>query len=142
MKKQNALAAGTSETEKVDEFMASLDYPLKDVVTHLRKFILDVDKQIVEGIFWNAPTFYYSGTIEPFDPKEYKRYIVGFNLFRKDAVRLIFLRGADVKDPGGLLEGDYKDGRRLAQFSSIEEVKRQEKALADIIRQLLVQVKG
>jgi hypothetical protein len=137
MKKENNLATGISEPEKVDAFMAALDYPLADVVNCLRKLILSVDTKIGEGIFWNAPTFYYTGKMQPFDPKEYRRYIVGFNLFKKDTVRLIFLKGALVKDPTGLLEGDYKDGRRLAIFTSIKEVKSKEKALQQIIRQLL-----
>jgi hypothetical protein len=141
MKKENNLATGISVPEKVDAFMAALDYPLPDVVNCLRKLILSVDKKIGEGIFWNAPTFYYTGKMEPFNPKEYKRYIVGFNLFKKDTVRLIFLKGALVKDPRGLLEGDYKDGRRLALFTSIKEVKSKEKALEQIIKELLKVIK-
>jgi hypothetical protein len=34
-------------------------------------------------------------------------------------LRLIFLRGADVENKKGLLTGDYKDGRRLALFTSV-----------------------
>jgi hypothetical protein len=137
MKKESNLNAGISEPEKVDAFMDALKYPMKDVVQYLREFILKTDKKIGEGIFWNAPAFYYTGKMQPFDPKEYKRYIVGFNLFQKDCVRLIFLRGADAADPTGLLDGDYKDGRRLALFKSLDDVKSNEKALKNIIRSLL-----
>jgi hypothetical protein len=117
--------------------MDAIEYPMKDVVEYLRKFILKADKKIGEGIYWNAPTFYYTGKMEPFDAKEYKRYIVGFNLFQKDCVRLIFLRGADATDPTGLLEGDYKDGRRLMLFKSMQDVKSKEKALKNIIKSLI-----
>ena len=137
MKKVTNLNAGISEPEKVDAFMDALKYPMKDVVEYLREFILKTDKKIGEGIYWNAPTFYYTGKMQPFEPKEYKRYIVGFNLFQKDCVRLIFLRGADAADPTGLLEGDYKDGRRLALFKSMDDVKSKEKALKNIIKSLL-----
>lgn len=137
MKKETNLNAGISEPEKVDAFMDALKYPMKDVVEYLREFILKTDKKIGEGIYWNAPTFYYTGKMQPFEPKEYKRYIVGFNLFQKDCVRLIFLRGADAADPTGLLEGDYKDGRRLALFKSMDDVKSKEKALKNIIKSLL-----
>jgi len=36
-----------------------------------------------------------------------------------------------------LLEGDYKDSRRLASFTSIDDVKSKEKELTSIIRELL-----
>ena len=137
MKTGTNLTAGISESEKVDEFMSTLKYPLIDVVRYLRKLILGTDKAIGEGIFWNAPTFYFIGKMKPFEPKEYKRYIAGLNLFKKDCVRLIFLRGASVTDSTGLLEGSYKDGRRLASFRSIGEVKIKEKDLKKIIKQLL-----
>src|SRR5690349_13053331 len=77
LKKENALYAGISETEKVDTFMDALKHPLHDVAEGLRKIILGTDKSIGEGIFWNAPTFYYTGELKPFDPKTYKRYLVG-----------------------------------------------------------------
>lgn len=137
MKKQNNLATGISEPEKVNAFMDNLDYPLADVAHALRELILKTDKKIGEGIYWNVPTFYYTGEMKPFDPKTYKRYIVGFNLFQKDCVRLIFLRGADVNDKSGLLEGEYKDGRRIASFRSMADVKKNEKELKKIIKTLL-----
>ncbi len=140
MKKENALAAGVSEPEKVDAFMKELKYPLKDVATYLRTFIMSVDKKLGEGIAWNAPVFYYTGKMELFDAKEFKRYIVGYNLFQKDTLRLIFLRGASVDDPSGLLEGDYKDGRRIALFKSIEDLQSKEKELKKILKQLIKQV--
>lgn len=136
-KKLNGLHTGTSEPEAVDAFMKDLKHPLLDVAERLRKVILSVDKRIGEGIFWNAPTFYYTGRMKPFAPKSYKRYIVGFNFFKKDCIRLIFLRGATVSDPSNLLEGDYKDGRRLALFHSLNDVKSRGKDLKNIVTQLL-----
>jgi hypothetical protein len=140
MKKENALAAGISEPEKVDAFMKDLKYPLKDVVEYLRTFILGVDKNVGEGIFWNTTTFYYTGKMEPFAAKEYKRFLVNFNFLQKDTIRLIFLRGASVDDPAGILEGDYKDGRRLALFKSMDDVKSKEKELKKILKQLIKQM--
>jgi hypothetical protein len=140
MAKESIMTTRASEPEKVNEFMSKLKYPLSDVVQYLRKFILSVDKEIGEEIFYNAPAFFYTGEMKPFKPKEYKRYIVGFNLFKQDCVRLIFLRGVSVTDPTGLLKGDYKDGRRLALFGSIAEVKSHENELKKIIKQLLKSV--
>jgi hypothetical protein len=131
------LTTKTSAPEKVDEFMSKLKYPLFDVVEYLRAFILSADKKIGEEIFWNAPAFFYTGKMKPFKPKEYKRYIVVFNLFKKDCIRLIFLRGASVIDPAKLLEGDYKDGRRIISIKNIADVKSKEKDLKKIIKQLV-----
>lgn len=137
MKKETNLTTGISEPEKVDEFMSKLKHPLFDVAQYLRELILSTDKKVGEGIFWNAPTFYYTGKMKPFNPKEYKRYIVGFNFYKQDCLRLIFLKGADVPDPAGILEGEYKDGRRVASFKSIADVKRNEKEMKKIIKELL-----
>ncbi|MEZ4806379.1 MAG: DUF1801 domain-containing protein [Flavobacteriales bacterium] len=133
----NALYTGVSEPETVDAYMKKLKHPLHGAAAELRRIILKADKRIGEGIYWNAPTFYFTGEMKPFDPKTYKRYIVGFNFFKKDTLRLIFLRGAEVKKHGGLLTGDYTDGRRLLHLRSMAEVKQNEKALTAIIKELV-----
>jgi hypothetical protein len=140
MKKENGLTAGVSEPEKVAEFMNNLQHQLADAVSYLRNLILNVDTQIGEGIYWNTPTFYFTGPMKPFDPKLYKRYIVNFNLFKQDAVRLVFLRGATVSDPAGLLEGDFKDGRRLGVFKDLADVKSKEAALNAILKELIITI--
>ncbi|MFM2326962.1 MAG: hypothetical protein RIR31_1164 [Bacteroidota bacterium] len=137
MKATDNVLTKTSAPEKVDEFMSKLKHPLFDVVEYLRVFILSTDKKLGEEIFWNAPAFFYTGKMKPFKPKEYKRYVVGLNLFKKDCVRLIFLRGASVTDPEKLLEGDYKDGRRITSLKNIADVKSKEKYLKKIIKQLV-----
>jgi hypothetical protein len=140
-KKENNLTLGISEPNIVDNYMQTLQHPLADVAEYIRQLILSIDKTIGEGIYWNAPTFYYTGTMSAFNPKEYKRYIVGFVFNKKDCVRLVFLRGADVTDTVNLLEGDYKDGRRLITFIGIEDVKSKEKDLAKIIKQIIKNLK-
>jgi hypothetical protein len=140
-KKENNLTLGISETNVVDDYMQTLQHPLADVAAYIRQLILSFDKTIGEGIYWNAPTFFYTGTMPAFNPKEYKRYIVGFVFNKKDCIRLVFLRGADVTDTTNLLEGDYKDGRRLITFISVDDVKNKEKDLAKIIKKLLKKIK-
>jgi len=71
------------------------------------------------------------------NPKEYRRYIVVFNLFREDCIRLVFPSGAKVKDSSELLEGDYLDGKRLAMFHSSKDVKSKEKSLRAVISEWL-----
>ena len=125
-----------SEPKKVDAYMSRLKHPLAKVVEDLRQIILSTDEEIGEEIKWNAPTF-YAGKMKPTNPKEYRRYIVVFNLFKQDCIRLVFPSGAKVKDASGLLEGDYADGRRLAMFYSSKDVKSKAKALRAVITQWL-----
>jgi hypothetical protein len=123
-----------SEPAKVDTYIKALKHPLKKVVENLRQIILDADPGVGEEIKWNAPTFFYTGEMRPFNPKEYKRYIIVFNLFRKDCIRLVFPSGAKLNDKSGLLEGEYTDGRRLALFYSLDDVKSREKDLQKLIK--------
>jgi hypothetical protein len=126
-----------SEPDKVDAYMQQCKHPLVKVIEALRKIILSTDKEIGEEIKWNAPTFFYSGEMKPFNPKEYKRYLVVFNLLKKDCIRLVFPSGAKVNDASGLLEGDYADGRRLAMFYDVKDVRSKEKQLQKIIKKWL-----
>lgn len=71
--------------------------------------------------------------MKPFDPKEYKREIAVMNLF-KERIMLVFPGGAKVNDKSGLLEGDYKDGRRIAIFKDLKDVKSKEKLLQVVIK--------
>jgi hypothetical protein len=137
LKADKLLTTKPSEPDKVDEYMRKLKHPLAEVVEALRRIILSTDKEIGEEIKWNAPTFFYAGEMKPSNPKEYKRYIVVFNLYRKDCIRLVFPSGARVKDASGFLEGDYADGRRLGMFHGMEDVKSKKKVLQDVIKKWL-----
>ncbi len=126
-----------SEPQRVDEYMKSLKHPLAEVVAALRQILLKTDPEIGEEIKWNAPTFFYTGEMKPSDPKQFKRYLVVFNLFRKDCIRLVFWGGAKVKDTSGLLHGDYADGRRLAEFGSMQDVQAKKKKLQQVVKRQL-----
>ena len=126
-----------SEPEKVDAYMQKLKHPLADVVAALRRIILSTDSEIGEEVKWNAPTFFFSGEMKPSDPKTYKRYLIVFNLYQKDCIRLVFPSGARIKDTSGFLQGDYADGRRLAFFHNLEEVKSKTKSLQQAIKKWL-----
>ena len=137
MKAKEVKSTKPSEPDKVDDYIKKLKHPLANVVKALRRIILSTDCEIGEEIKWNAPTFFYAGEMGPFNPKEYKRYIVVFNLYKKDCIRLVFPSGAKVKDASGLLEGDYANGRRLAMFYDSKDVKSKEKALQLVIKKWL-----
>ena len=74
--------------------------------------------------------------MKPFDPKEYKREIAVFNLF-KGRIMLVILNGAKVNDTSGLLKGDYKDGRQVMIFKDLDDVKSKEKSLRRILKDWL-----
>jgi hypothetical protein len=90
MAKVSELVTKASKSENVDAYVANLKHPLAQVVKNLRRIILGISNEIGEEIKWNAPTFFYAAPMKPTNPKEYRRYIVVFNLFRKDCIRLVF----------------------------------------------------
>ena len=137
MKAKISLSTKLSEPDKVDSYMKNLKHPLAGVAKALREIILTTDSKIGEEIKWNAPAFFYTGEMPPFNPKEYKRHIIVFNLHKKDCIRLVFPSGAKVKDTSGLLVGDYADGRRLALFHELIDVQSQKHNLQRVIKQWL-----
>ena len=137
MRNKQSLSTKESEPEQVDAYMRAMKHPLKSVVEELRAIILNADSAIGEEVKWNAPAFFYTGTMAEFDPKQYKRHIVVLNLFKNDSVRLVFPSGASIGDTSGLLVGDYADGRRLALFSSVDEVHSKRLALERVIKKWL-----
>ena len=120
-----------SDSEQITQHIQKLDSSIKNIVQAIRESILSVDREIGERIKWNNPSFYYTGEMKAFDPKEYKRDIVVFNLHRS-RIMLVLPTGAKVND--GLLEGDYKDGRRIITFSDMEDFKAKEKQLHSVIK--------
>src|SRR5205809_5784102 len=125
-----------TDREQVTEHIKKLEPQLAKTIEIIRQIILSTDKEIGERIKWNNPSFYYTGEMKPFDPKEYKRDIAVMNLF-KERIMLVFPSGAKVNDKSGLLEGDYKDGRRITIFKDMKDVKSKEKLLQAAIKKWL-----
>ncbi len=111
-----------NKTEEVDAFMENLDHPFKAEVQAVRDIIKGVNPGITEQIKWNALSFSYEG------------YLVTFNLWAKQHVHLVFHNGAILSNESGLLEGDYPD-RRMAYFSSMEDVEAKKTALENAIHE-------
>ena len=124
------------DTEQVTAHIKKLDSSIRKTVETLREIILGTDKEIGERIKWNNPSFYYTGELKSFDPKEYKRELIVFNLF-KNRIMLVFPSGAKVNDKTGFLQGDYKDGRRVATFKDLADVESKEKILTTVIKKWL-----
>lgn len=136
MKSKQSDSIKLSDKEQVTEHIKKLDPAIGKIVEVIRQMILSTDKEIGERIKWNNPSFYYTGEMKPFNPKEYKREIVVFNVF-KGRIMLVFPDGAKVNDKSGLLEGDYKDGRRIIIFADMKDVKLKEKAPQTVIKKWL-----
>src|SRR5437762_12315194 len=125
-----------TDSQQVSEHIKKLEPGVGKIIQTLRKSILSTDKEVGERIKWNNPSFYYTGEIKPFDPKEYKREIIVFNLY-KGRILLVFPSGAKINDKSGLLQGDYKDGRRIIIFKDMKNVKSKEKMLQNVIKDWL-----
>ncbi|MBK8088711.1 MAG: DUF1801 domain-containing protein [Chitinophagaceae bacterium] len=125
-----------TDSEQVTEHIKKLEPAFGNVIEAIRQVILKSDKEVGEHIKWNNPSFYYTGEMKPFDPKEYKRDIIVMNLY-KGRIMLVFPSGAKIKDTSGLLEGDYTDGRRTMIFTDLKDVKAKEKALQTLIKEWL-----
>ena len=114
-----------NRTEDVDAYMAKSDHPMNDVVEEIRKIIKGVDKNIMEEVKWNAPSF------------SYKDYIATFNLRDHSQVHLIFHAKHTPEVKSELLEGSYPDGRRMTYFYSMKDVAEKKAELVRIIKELI-----
>ena len=134
-----AKAVKLTDAEQVTAHIKKLNPSFGKIIEAIRQIVLKTDKEIGERIKWNNPSFYYTGEMKPFDPKEYKREIIVMNLF-KERIMLVFPSGAKVNDRSGLLGGDYKDGRRITIFKDMKDVKSKEKLLQAVIKKWLTLV--
>lgn len=134
-----AKAKDINTPEEVLAHIQKLESPVKEMVQAIRETILSADPMVCEQIKWNSPSFFYSGHMQPFDPKEYKRDIVVINIHRGYPL-LVFPTGARVADDTGLLEGKYTDGRRTITFKSPKEINLKKDDLIQIIRTWLAGV--
>lgn len=125
-----------SDEDQVTAHIQKLDAELALVVQTIREIILSTDPEISQQIKWNNPSFYFTGAMKPFDPKEYKRDIVVLNL-HKGRIMLVFPTGARVENHYGLLEGNYTDGRRTAVFKDLDDVRSKEKLLRNVVKEWL-----
>lgn len=114
-----------SKQTSVDEFMRNLDHPFKTEVQALRGLILDANKEIAEEIKWNAPSFSFRGD-----------YLVTFNLWEKERIHLVFHHPEVPKVQSTLLEGKY-DRRRMAYFTSLEDIRLKRFALQKVLKDLI-----
>jgi hypothetical protein len=122
----------SNDSQSVTQFIETLEPILGEAVQAIRQIILSASPLIGEHIKWNHPSFFYMGNMQPFNPKEYKREIAVFNL-HKGRIMLVLPSGAKLNHESGLLEGDYKDGRRTIIFKHLQDVQLKERLLQAVI---------
>ena len=125
-----------TDQEQVTEHIKKLEPSLGEAIEKLRQIILSSNEEIGERIKWNNPSFYYTGEMKDFDPKEYKRDMIVLNL-HKGKIMLVFPSGAKVTDHSGLLEGNYPDGRKTTIFNNLDEILEKQKVLQKVIKDWL-----
>jgi uncharacterized protein YdhG (YjbR/CyaY superfamily) len=126
--------AYAADAAAVTAYISQLPAAQRELTEAIRQTILAADKQISEHIKWNAPAFFYSGEMKPFDPKKYKRDLIVLNLRQKDHVLLILPTGENIKDVSKILEGEYTDGRRMIAIKDTADLKAKEKELKKVIK--------
>lgn len=129
-----------SNKEQVSEYILKLENPISEIVCFLRKIILDIDSEISEHIKWNSVSFYFSGEMKSFDPKEYQRDLLVLNIHKKESVLLIFPTGNKINDAPGFLEGNYPDGRKIAQIKNLKEAENRKNDLQNVIKDWLSKI--
>ena len=122
-----ATSLPVTDEQKVAQYMAALEHPLKNEIDLLRTIIKQTDPSIRERIKWNAPSYYASADF------------LTFNHRMQDRVHLIFHHPAIAGIKSALLEGDYKD-RRMCYFLNSSAIRKNKKELQRVIKALLQQM--
>jgi len=123
--------------EPVEQFINTLEHPLKNELLQLRAYITLSFPELNEIIKWNAPSYQYRNID-----------FLTFKLFPPKNIQLIFHRGAKIKgqpdstfitDTTGKLQWPAKD-RAMATFSSSEDIQNQQEQLKHWIEQWIIQL--
>lgn len=109
-----------SNTEKVAEFMAKLEHPLKDEMEAVRLIIVNASPKIEENIKWGGPSFFYKEELATFNPRI------------KNYVALIFHKGELLNIKSDFLEEASK-GKVYAKFYSMDQVTENKGLLEEMV---------
>lgn len=92
-------------TPSIDDYIAARKGPIADLLQTLRQFVAETLTDCTEGMKWGAPVF-FNAHGEPVI------YLYG----GRDHANIGFIRGAELKDPEGVLEGSGKSGRHVKVY--------------------------
>jgi len=115
-----------AKAQSIDEYLANFEHPLFDAITEVRDIVAAHSPEIVEQVKWNAPTFSYGD-----------EYLLTIHVKALDKVMLIFHNAVTPQVVSPILEGDYTDGRRMAFFIDLDDVRAHREQLDDVLAQLI-----
>lgn len=119
---------------QINAYLTKLAPDLQETIAKIRDLMLGLSPNIAEQIKWNSPSFYYTGQMQPFDPKTYKSDIMVCNVHRGKLL-LVFPTGAKVKD--NMQGKDYPDGRKIITITDLADLKTKEASLIQLIKNWL-----
>lgn len=131
-------AASVSKKADVNDFMASLEHPLRAEIEVIRSLILGADGRVREAIKWNAPSFYID------------EHFATFKLRPAGLVQVVFHTGAKVRadakpieidDPTGLLTWAAPD-RCMATLADMDDITARKAAFLSVVEQWIEQTVG
>jgi hypothetical protein len=105
---------------EVDRWLDEADHPLDAAMRRARDIILAADGRVTESVKWKTPTFAYKGNIASFNPA-------------KNAISIMFHRGAEIPGDHPRLEGDGKLVRTM-RFADLGELEAGRAELAALVR--------
>lgn len=117
----------------VATFLAACKHAMRKELDGLRAIVQRAAPKLIEGIKWNAPSYRLPDGDD----------CITFNLGAKDRVRLVFHRGAKVKDgkaAGRLLAIEHPwlqwaaTDRAIATFATPAEIAAAKSALTQLVR--------
>ncbi|MCB0732132.1 MAG: DUF1801 domain-containing protein [Ignavibacteriae bacterium] len=120
----------------VNEFMKCLDHPFKDGIELLRNVIKNSNKNVIEEIKWNAPSY------------KIDFHFATFKLYPPKNIQLVLHTDAKVKenpkkfkldDPHKIIKWATPD-RCVITIKSYEEAEKLKKYISDIIKSWISQL--
>jgi hypothetical protein len=133
------MVTSKSQTDPaVSVFLRRLNHPLKKEIEAVRRIILAASPRVRDGIKWNSLSFRTKDA----------DYFATFNWRCREAVQLVFHKGAKVKDnttnvtisdPKGLIKRLAKD-RCLVTLGAGKDIKVNTVALTKIVREWIGQL--
>ena len=119
------------KAQTIDDYLATFEHPLLDAITEVRAIVWAHSPEIVEQVKWNAPTFSFRD-----------EYLLTIHVKAQDKVMLIFHNAVTPQVTSPILEGDYSDGRRMAYFTDLADVREHRAQLDDVLTQLITLLDG
>ena len=118
------MAKKISDIERVNEYMAQLEHPLKNEIETVRTIIKNANSKIAERIKWAAPSYYYKEDLVTFNPRD------------QSLVHLIFHHPNIEKISSPILEGNYVS-RRMTYLHNMDEIEANKAEIERILNQLV-----